>query len=121
MVEEGADLLSLFFQNKEVFTDEFIIDELLDFFGAAAVTSQMTTTTVIAHFIKCPADLQRVRDEIQAMKEAQIKQDPSLKDLSKVELLKRIVTLDNCMDLTFLANVINEAMRFEPPVQMISP
>ena len=29
-----SDLLSLFFKNPEVFTDDFIIDELIDFMGA---------------------------------------------------------------------------------------
>jgi cytochrome P450 len=39
-LEDGVDLLSLFFENKDIFTDEFIVDELLDFFTAAAVTTQ---------------------------------------------------------------------------------
>ena len=33
-VAEGADLLTLFLANDEVFTDTFIVDELLDFFLA---------------------------------------------------------------------------------------
>ena len=36
---EGADLLSLFLANPDVFTDEFIVDELRDFFGAAVYTT----------------------------------------------------------------------------------
>lgn len=39
-VEDGADILSLFLANPEVFTDEFIVDELRDFFGAAVQTTQ---------------------------------------------------------------------------------
>lgn len=34
-VRENSDLLSLFFEKPEVFTDEFIVDELFDFFIAA--------------------------------------------------------------------------------------
>ena len=34
-VRKDADLLTLFFQNPEIFTDEFIVDELMDFFTAA--------------------------------------------------------------------------------------
>ena len=34
-----ADLLTLFFDNPDVFTDEFIIDELMDFFLAATATT----------------------------------------------------------------------------------
>lgn len=35
-VEDDADLLSLFFKNPDIFTDDFIIDELMDFFLAAS-------------------------------------------------------------------------------------
>ena len=42
-VGDGADLLSLFLANPDVFTDEFIVDELRDFFGAAAQTTQYAT------------------------------------------------------------------------------
>ena len=35
-VENGVDLLSLFLQDTDVFTDDYIVDELRDFFGAAA-------------------------------------------------------------------------------------
>jgi len=38
-LEGNVDLLSLFFENKDVFTDEFIVDELVDFFIAAAETT----------------------------------------------------------------------------------
>jgi len=40
---DGNDLLTLFMQNTEIFTDTFIIDELLDFFLAAMVTTQSVT------------------------------------------------------------------------------
>ena len=39
-VGKGADLLTLFLQNPDVFTDEFIVDELMDFFVAATQTTQ---------------------------------------------------------------------------------
>jgi hypothetical protein len=34
-----VDLLSLFLSNKDIFTDELIVDEILDFFGAGTVTT----------------------------------------------------------------------------------
>ena len=34
-VKKGLDMLSLFLQSPDVFNDEFIVDELLDFFSAA--------------------------------------------------------------------------------------
>jgi len=38
-IKDNADLLSLFFKNPDVFTDECIIDELCDFFLAASATT----------------------------------------------------------------------------------
>ena len=38
-VKDGVDLLSLFLQNSEVFTDDLIIDEMVDFFIAAVNTT----------------------------------------------------------------------------------
>jgi hypothetical protein len=40
---DDSDLLCLFLQNQDIFTDEFIVDELLDFFTAAMVTTQNAT------------------------------------------------------------------------------
>ena len=48
-VSDGVDLLSLFLQNTDVFTDYVIVDELIDFFGAAAITTQYVTQTLISH------------------------------------------------------------------------
>lgn len=39
-VKADSDLLSLFFQSPEIFTVEFIVDELVDFFAAASQTTQ---------------------------------------------------------------------------------
>lgn len=35
----GHDLLNLFLQNREIFTDDFIVDEMFDFFLAGMVTT----------------------------------------------------------------------------------
>lgn len=39
-VDKGADMLSLFFERPDVFTEEVLVDEVLDFFGAASETTQ---------------------------------------------------------------------------------
>ena len=36
---KGVDLLSLFLESPKIFTDEFIVDELMDFFFAGTVTT----------------------------------------------------------------------------------
>ena len=38
-VADGVDLLSLFQSRPDVFTEELIIDEILDFFSAAIATT----------------------------------------------------------------------------------
>ena len=38
-VKQNSDLLSAFLDAPEVFTQEFIIDELMDFFAAATKTT----------------------------------------------------------------------------------
>ena len=67
-VAEGADLLSLFLGQPDVFTDEIIVDELIDFFGAASETTQNATQTIVSHFVKNKASLARVRKEFTAVK-----------------------------------------------------
>jgi len=42
-VADKVDLLSLFFSSPEVFTESVMIDELIDFFGAASETTQYAT------------------------------------------------------------------------------
>ena len=64
-----VDLLSLFFEKKEIFTDDFIVDELIDFFTAASVTTQAATQTIVSHFIKDPKSLARLRAEFDKVKE----------------------------------------------------
>ena len=38
-VADGVDLLSLFQSNPDVFTEDLIIDEILDFFTAGTITT----------------------------------------------------------------------------------
>ena len=42
-MKQGADMLSLFLESPDIFTDEFIVDEMLDFFVAASQTTQVIT------------------------------------------------------------------------------
>ena len=49
-VKDGHDFLSIFLET-DYFTDKMIADEILDFWGAATLTSQFTTTaTLVACF-----------------------------------------------------------------------
>ena len=113
-------MLSLFL-SSDSFTDADIVDEMVDFFGAAAETSSNITTTITMHLIKNQENLQKVRQEFQKMKEEKLKENPEWQNLGKEQLLSEIVTLENCQDLSFLSKVISEALRFEPPLQLTSP
>jgi len=99
-----------------VFTDEFIIDELMDFFFAATGTTLLASTTIVGHFATTPASLQRVRDEFRQMcteSDDWVATDAST--LSQMEFLKKYVTLTNCQDLTYLDWVTSETLRFMNP------
>ena len=73
------DLLSLFMQNPDVFTDELIIDEMLDFFSAATLTTQYTTETIVSHCTQDATSLKRIRDEFNRISS----NHPARKDDSK--------------------------------------
>lgn len=56
-------MLSVFFANSDVFTDDFIVDELMDFFLAATQTTQFTSMTMLTHLIHDAKALERTRQE----------------------------------------------------------
>ena len=62
-VTGGADLLTLFMENGDVFTDEVIVDELIDFFSAAVLTSQYATQTLITHLYQSSSSVKKIREE----------------------------------------------------------
>ena len=52
-----SDLLSLLIDSPEVFNEEGIVDELIDFLIAGTQTTQYITQTVLAHFATDPESL----------------------------------------------------------------
>ena len=64
-IGNGHDLLTLFLENPEIFTRDFIVDELLDFFVAAMVTTQAVTQTMVCSFCKDPSIVAKIRDEFE--------------------------------------------------------
>ena len=69
----------------------------------------MITQTVLVHFATNKANLDRVRTEFDQVSETE-------NTLDSETLVRESVTIDNCSDLTYLGNVINEALRMNPPV-----
>ena len=66
-VAENVDLLSLFMNTPDIFTDDFIIDELMDFFLAGTQTTQFATQTIVQYLSKTPGSLAKVRNEFANM------------------------------------------------------
>jgi len=71
-IKQDSDLLSLFLGASDVFSDEDVIDEIIDFFGAASQTTQKSLQTFMAHFAKNPEARQRVRDEFKGVIRQQV-------------------------------------------------
>jgi len=63
---KGTDLLTLFLKSPEIFTDDFIVDELLDFFLAGVLTTNFASRTMLSYFSKNPEGLAKVRSEFAA-------------------------------------------------------
>ena len=56
-------------QSPEIFTDAFIIDELMDFFIAASSTTMYGSLSVCGHFATDTRSLEKVRDEFKKVVE----------------------------------------------------
>ena len=99
-----SDVLSLMIANSDVFEEEDIVDEMMDFMVAATQTSQMTSQYALSHLITNADSLSRVRAEFEE------KIDP------KVGL-----TIETVSDLTYLGYVLQEALRLNPVANYSSP
>ena len=87
-------MLSLFLKQKSVFTDELIVDELIDFYLTASVPSEAATQTIVSHFIKDPESLEEIRKEFDKVRE---QNDGELE-----EDLEELVDLDVVLELKYL-------------------
>jgi len=61
--KDNSDLLSLFLEASDVFTEEDVIDEIVDFVVAGVQTTQFTTQTIIACLSTSPDALTKTREE----------------------------------------------------------
>lgn len=114
-VGEGADMISLFLERPDVFSDDVIVDEVVDFFGAGTETVQNTLQTVMSHFMKSGENLDRVRKEFKEVVKAQVDANPKLKDMGPGDFLAETVNYENVQDLAFLNYCTMEALRIQPP------
>ena len=61
--EGSNDLLTLMMASPEIFKEDLIIDELIDFLTAGTQTTQNATQTVLSHFALNPNSVKRLREE----------------------------------------------------------
>ena len=120
-MKQDVDILTLFFQSPDVFTDEYIVDELLDFFGAATQTTQLVTQSMLGHLMTKKESLDEVRGEFSKMvQESADDREADITSLSKNDILRQFLTIDNYAELPFLNQVMMETLRLHPPVPVSS-
>ena len=119
---KSCDLLSIFLEEPDVFTEDVILDELADFMTAGTMTTSLLTQTIIGHFATCKESLDKVRDEFDQYVSSQHKQDVKVESFAsdRAAFLKRVCSHDCISDLEYLHCVVNEALRTQPPVPQTS-
>ena len=112
----GVDLLSIFLENQDIFTDEDIAKNLLGFQFAATETIDYGTQTILTLLTQSKHSIRKVREEFEELiYKPLIEEDPSLASLPISELLDNHVTFEMTQDLQYVGMVIQEALRCQPP------
>ena len=57
--------MSLFLSTPDVFTVDFIIDEVIDFLVAGSLTTAFSASTMLIHLAKSKESIQKVREQFQ--------------------------------------------------------
>ena len=109
-VAANSDVLSLFLEDPDTFSEDFIVDELRDFFGAAMMTTQYASQTLISHLIQSKESLTRLREEFKT-----ITKEESASGASLLETLRKTVLLETVGKLDYLSWVVLETLRIQSP------
>ena len=91
-----------------------VAEEILDFWGAATLTSQFTTTATLVACFQHPEVLEKIRKEFKTTTTKGTVDYTELSD-DKIEFLSQVLKLDTVNDFEYLTMAINEAMRIEGP------
>ena len=108
-------MLSLFMESPDIFTDEFIVNELMDFFFAGTLTTQYASQTMLTHFVHKPESLQKARDQF---KKAAEELSPEKVFSNEQSYLDEVVKIDLIQELEHVSHVMNEALRLDPPASI---
>jgi len=103
----NCDLMSLFLEDSALFSDADIVDNIIGFITAATETTNFSSQTITAHLTQSRESRDKLRKEFkQVITDPAIAEDPSLANLSKAELLDKVVTLESAQDLEFATHVM---------------
>lgn len=113
---QGYDLMSVFLEDQEQFSDEKIAENLIFFIFAAIETSHFTFQNILAYLTQSKQSLAKVRQEFldQVLKPA-LDQDAGIKHLDRKAQLDKVTTLEAAQDLEFVTMVLKEAIRYRTP------
>lgn len=67
-------------ESSDVFDDEDIVDECIDFMIAGTQTTQLTTQFVLSHFMTDPESLARARAEFEIIREGEKNLDKAFRE-----------------------------------------
>lgn len=110
------DFLNHILSDKEAFHSlDGIVDNVCDFFSAAAQTTQAGTMTAQCHLVKEPEDLQKVRAEYEKVKANAIANGVKLDGLTKEEQLDKILNATSVDQFDYTGYVAMEALRYQSP------
>jgi len=98
------------FLKDEIFTDELIIDELIDFFVAASNTTASVTQTCFHHLTMNKNDMKKLREDI----------DQNIFEQKGNLDFKEALTYESLNNLEYMPLLLNEGLRYRPPVKMNS-
>ena len=73
--------------------------------------------TMISHLASSKESLEKVRQDFEehVLKPA-LEEDPSLGDLSKCELIDKLLNFETVLDMEYTSMLVSEALRFRPSV-----
>ena len=115
---DGCDLLSVFLESPDIFSDRDTVQNLIAFIFAATETTHFTSQTVTSMLAQRKDFVAKMRKEFtEKIYNPCIEEDPSLSSLSDKEVLDKIVEVDTAQDLEFTTMCTQEAMRVQPAAQ----
>ena len=62
-IKGNMDLMSLFLESQDIFSDADIVDEMFDFFLAASATTRQAIQTICGHLATTPTSMSKLRKE----------------------------------------------------------